>query len=111
MQMVMLVFYQVDRLSDVLDLWRAQGAQGITVLEGRTPTHDRGDSARGEAATLERCVTLFAVLSDRAASTRCIEATERVVGVLAGETTGFMASWDLAVLKGMGNPALNAWPM
>lgn len=105
MQMVMLVFYNADRLDAILDIWEMEGVGGITILEGM------GSSKREQGAgrSKRRCFTLFGVVADKAAACQCIEATERALGTLHEGQSGFMTSWDLSVLKGMANSALVAW--
>mgnify|MGYP005838988857 CR=1 FL=1 len=104
MQMVMLVFYNAERIETILDIWEMAGVGGITILEGMGSNKSR----RADRAK-RRCFTLFGIVADKAAACECIEATERALGTLREGESGFMTSWDLSVLKGMANPALVAW--
>ncbi|MBM3190861.1 MAG: hypothetical protein FJZ90_19350 [Chloroflexi bacterium] len=108
MQMMMLVFYDVGKLDAVIEAWAACEAAGVTVLEG-AGARQQGRRGRRPDLARERCLTLFGLVLDKATACACIEATERVLGTLDEHRTGFMSSWDLSVLKGMGNPALRAW--
>jgi len=110
MHMILCVLNNPDKLDAVLDAWDAIGVTGATIIES-TGRHSRKAQRvrlhlryafEAQIAECEECnYTLFALVQGEDVVSRCIEATESVVGDLSGPNTGVIAAWPLAIVKGL----------
>ncbi|MBP7963919.1 MAG: hypothetical protein KBG20_14185 [Caldilineaceae bacterium] len=108
MQMIMYVINNPDLLDDVLDAWHDAGIIGVTIMEStgiyrRRPTLINARYAVGFPLLVDSMekghYTLFATLDDTDQVTRCLAATESVVGDLSLPNTGAFAAWELTLAK------------
>lgn len=110
MHMVMLVLDDPAQLDAVLDAWEKASLPGATIIESTGVHRLRAASERVHArytfghpaGQIELGhYTLFTIVPDRQAVERCLAATEAVVGDLEGPSTGILAAWPLALVKGI----------
>lgn len=111
MQMVMFVLDDPERLDAILDAWQTVGVTGVTIIESsglhrvrrRRPLGMRyALEARGETSRVKmEHYTLFAIVPDETVVHACREASEKIIGDLAGPDTGVLASWELSIASGV----------
>ncbi len=99
-KLIMLVLADRDLCEDVVDIWKAAGVPGITILEstglGRRQVGIRDDmplmpSLSDLLASQEsHHRTLFSVIEDEATLERVIVATKQIIGDFSRHNTGLL---------------------
>jgi hypothetical protein len=118
MQMVMFVLDNPDYLDEVLDVWRAVGVSGVTIIESsglfrrREPKRVGARYAFGMGLGAQNVevghYTLFVIVPDAPTVQRCLEAAESIVGDLSEPNSGVFTAWDLPFVKGVPDQLHNA---
>lgn len=110
MYMVMCVLDNCDLLDALLDAWEAAGVSGVTIFDSTGVQRRRARRKRipmhlplvqGPFHCLEDHYTLLSVVENEDLVSKCIEATEKVLGDLTNPNTGILAAWPLAVVQGL----------
>jgi hypothetical protein len=107
MFMIVCVIDQPEHLNPVLAAWRANGINGVTILES-TGLHRLTELphvpmryAFGSANAERGNITLFTVVETEEMIQRCLELTETVIGDFNSPNTGIFVSWPLGFTKGV----------
>ncbi len=111
MQMIMFVLDDPNQLDAVLDAWHGVGVGGVTIVES-VGSYRRRQERRvlgrylyglpGLRECTEQCqYILFAIVPDSRTVAKCLDAVEQIVGDLTEPNTGVLATWELALAKGV----------
>jgi len=110
MHMMMFVLEDPSKLDQVLEAWRALGVDRVNVIESAGVRRCESQRVcgrylaglRGLVESTEQCqYTLLAVVADVRAVRMCLDALEKAVGDLGDANTGFLAAWELALVRGV----------
>ncbi len=110
MYMIWFVLNDPERLDDLLDAWEKVGVTGATIIESTGFQRRRKAKQSipmrymfGTLGSREEVghYTLMAIVENEQIVSRCLEATEALVGGLENPNTGVFSSWPLTVVKGV----------
>ncbi|HZW02555.1 MAG TPA: hypothetical protein VFF68_01410 [Anaerolineaceae bacterium] len=107
--MIWFVLDDPNRLDDLLDAWESVGVTGVTIFES-TGIQRRRKQGRtihmrymlGQTVQSEEVghYTLMSLVPSKEIIDRCLQATEALIGDLAGPETGVFAAWEVDTVKG-----------
>ncbi len=110
--MVMLVLHRVDKCTNILDAWDAEGVGGITILESSGLGRARRLSLTHNIPLIpslsdfthspeERHRTIFTVVEDESWVDRLIEITENILGDMESPKNGVIFVLPVARAYGL----------
>lgn len=108
MHMILFVLNDPEKLDIVLEAWELVGITGVTILESTGIQRRRSAQQRiplryrlGPMIPHETGhYTLIAIVSNITIVTKCLSATENLIGNLDLPDTGVFTAWPLDVVKG-----------
>lgn len=115
MYMILFILDDPALLDEVLEAWYNLGIGGATIFES-TGIHRRRAKRLSipmryllpdVSDSLEGNRTALAIVPDEETVTKCMAATEKIVGDLSQPYTGIFASWPLGIVKGI--PKATSW--